>query len=155
MFCRSDAIADGQPSLAFSSASVYCKTALHLQLTTALVSAATQPHARLHHEHDSAQLMSGMGDAGPSTADGIDNGCADGDSPVHMWRSVGEEAVHDVLADAAKLLSCLQSVGAENLTGECSPGGCCGQACAHLSRKLAESGLFVARPVFALLPFYV
>lgn len=132
MFCRSDAIADGQPSLAFSSASVYCKTALHLQLTTALVSAATQPHARLHHEHDSAQLMSGTDDAGPSTADRIDSGCADGDSPVHMWRSVGEEAVHDVLADAAKLLSYLQSVGAENLTGECSPGGCCGQACAHL-----------------------
>lgn len=115
LLCREDAAAEGRPHLAFPSASVYCKTALHLQLTTALVAAAVQPQSRLQDSHDGAQLMSAGDEAVLGTAEGND-ASGEGGGP-QMWQSVGDAAVREVLAAAEQLHSCVRVIGVEALSG--------------------------------------
>ncbi|CAL8463631.1 g3165 [Coccomyxa elongata] len=100
--------------LAFLSASIYCRTALHLQLTTAIVRAATLPNDQsLHGSH--AELMDGMEVAVlPQSA---------GDLPkkgptTDMWQNVGAAAMHEAVSLGQQLLSSLQATDVENLTGE-------------------------------------
>ncbi|BDA48499.1 Condensin-2 complex subunit G2 [Coccomyxa sp. Obi] len=106
------------PSLAFPSASIYCRTALHLQLTTAIVSAATLHNDQSLHAHnnDHAELMDGMDEAFPLEAEGDH---PNGAPSTGMWQNVGAEAVHEAVSHAQELLSSLQAIDVVvNFTGD-------------------------------------
>ncbi len=112
--CRKEIV---HPSLAFPAASIYCRTALHLQLTTAIVSAATLHNNQPVHVRNGshAEDPDSMGEA---VLLEHNRNSLIGAPSTDMWQNVGAEAMHEAVTHAQQLTSSLQSIDVDSLTGE-------------------------------------